>query len=256
MIFNKLKDFTVRPNQFNLSFKYTWMTLIISALVILALGEFTNIDLIIEDYYYDPILKTFPWKDSWFANDLMHNYLKQIIKGCGVILYLVLIINLVKPLRFLSDWIRFRLCFVALASLLIPSTIGTLKKITDFDCPWDIDRYNGTAPFLRLFEHLPHALNLNSGNCFPAGHATTGLWLASLCIFWLPNKPRHALGVFILGLLFGLVLGWVQQMRGAHFLFHTLWSMWLASLIILIMLECVKIWSKKSLSFNSYYYKF
>ena len=40
MIFNKLKDFTVTPNQFNLSFKYAWLTLIICALVILAVGEF------------------------------------------------------------------------------------------------------------------------------------------------------------------------------------------------------------------------
>lgn len=252
MIFNKLKDFIVTPNQFNLSFKYAWLTLIIFALVILAVGELTNIDLMIEDYYYDPILKTFPWKDSWFANDLIHNYLKKLIKGCGLILYIILFINLIRPFQFLSEWIRFRLWFVALASLLIPFVVGTLKRITDFNCPWDIDRYNGSAPFLKLLEHLPDGITMSSGNCFPAGHATTGLWLASLCIFWLPNKPNKAIGVFILGLLFGLVLGWFQQMRGAHFLFHTLWSIWLASLIILIMLKFAKIWSKKSLSFNNY----
>lgn len=256
MMINKMKDFTVTPNQSNLNFKYAWLTLIICALVILAVGEFTNIDLMIEDYYYDPILKTFPWKDAWFANDLMHNYLKKMIKVCGLILYVVLIINLIRPLRFLSAWIRYRLWFVAVSSLLIPFIVGTLKRITDFNCPWDIDRYNGTFPFIKLLDHIPDVITMSSGNCFPAGHATTGLWLASLCIFWLPNKPRQALGVFILGLLFGLVLGWVQQMRGAHFLFHTLWSMWLASLIILIMLECAKICAKKSLSFNNYYYKF
>ena len=161
MIFNKLKDFTARPNQFNLSFKYTWLTLIISALVILALGEFTNIDLIIEDYYYDPILKTFPWKDSWFANDLMHNYLKKMIKVCGLILYVVLIINLILPLRFLSAWIRYRLWFVAVASLLIPFIVGTLKRITDFNCPWDIDRYNGTFPFIKLLDHIPDVIQMS-----------------------------------------------------------------------------------------------
>lgn len=30
----------------------------------------------------------------------------------------------------------------------------------------------------------------------------------------------------------GLFLGWVQQLRGAHFLTHTLWSAWVASLVI------------------------
>ena len=87
-----MNDFTITPNQFKLSFKYVWLTLIICALVILAVGKFTNSDLMIEDYYYDPILKTFPLKGSWLAKDLMHNYLKQLIKGFGVILYLVLII--------------------------------------------------------------------------------------------------------------------------------------------------------------------
>jgi hypothetical protein len=45
-----MNDFTVTPNQFNLSFKYVWLTLIICALVMLAVGEFTNTDLMIEDY--------------------------------------------------------------------------------------------------------------------------------------------------------------------------------------------------------------
>lgn len=244
MIFNKIVSSTTKPSEFEFSFKYAWLSLILFVVAILLIGELTNIDLMIEDYYYDPISKTFPWVDSWFANELMHNYLKELIKAGGVCLYLVLIINLIPPLRFLSEWIRLRLWFVALASIFIPSSVSWLKRLTDFSCPWDIDRYNGTTPFLKLLEHLPNTLNINSGNCFPAGHATTGLWLASLCIFWLPNKPNKAIAIFILGISFGFVLGWVQQMRGAHFLFHTLWSMWIASFIILIMLQCTKILCK------------
>jgi len=75
-----------------------------------------------------------------------------------------------------------------------------------------------------------------AGHCFPAGHATVGLWLAAFLIFWLPDQPKKALVVFCSGIALGFILGWVQQMRGAHFLFHTLWSAWLASLIILVML--------------------
>jgi membrane-associated PAP2 superfamily phosphatase len=30
----------------------------------------------------------------------------------------------------------------------------------------------------------------------------------------------------MLAVLVGLGLGWVQQMRGAHFMSHTLWSGW------------------------------
>src|SRR5690606_5169625 len=94
--------------------------------------------------------------------------------------------------------------------------------------------YGGDAPFLRLLDSVPTGFDI--GHCFPAGHATVGLWLAALCVFWLPHKPRAALTAFCAGLGVGLLLGWVQQMRGAHFLFHTLWSAWLTCLIIWTML--------------------
>ena len=35
-------------------------------------------------------------------------------------------------------------------------------------------------------------------------------------------------------LLFGLGVGWVQQLRGAHFLTHTLWSGWIACALVLL----------------------
>lgn len=34
----------------------------------------------------------------------------------------------------------------------------------------------------------------------------------------------------------GLALGWMQQLRGAHFLSHTLWSAWIACAIVLALL--------------------
>ena len=38
---------------------YGFLALTLSALLIVAIGRFTNIDLVIEDYYYSPLLKTF-----------------------------------------------------------------------------------------------------------------------------------------------------------------------------------------------------
>lgn len=221
-----------------MSYFYAWFTLAISALMILIIGQYSQIDLLVQDYYYDPISKSFPWKNTWFAKDLMHTYLKKLLMCLGFLLYTFLIVDFLKPYKKLSQRLRVRLRFVAAASILIPLTVSLIKKFSSLHCPWDIDRYNGYAPFLRLMDSIPSGLEL--GACFPGGHATTGLWLASLCVFWIPNKPRKALAVFALGLLLGFIMGWVQQMRGAHFLFHTLWSMWIASLIILILLEYFK----------------
>jgi membrane-associated PAP2 superfamily phosphatase len=139
-----------------------------------------------------------------------------------------------KPWRFISGWLRLRLRFVAIASLLISTPITIFKHFSVLHCPWDESRYGGLAPFLRLFDAAPNAMQ--AGHCFPAGHATVGLWLAALCVFWLPHKPKMACAVFIAGLSAGFALGWVQQMRGAHFLFHTLWSTWFTCVIIALML--------------------
>jgi len=232
----------LKPHPCTIRFKFAWWILALSALLILLVGEFTQIDLMIEDYYYDSTLKTFPWKNAWFAKTLMHIYVKNLILGCGFLLYLILLIDFFKPMLTLNSWLRFRLRFVTTASVIIPVTLSLLKKYSVLHCPWDIDRYNGNAPFLKLLDYVPK--DLDAGACFPAGHASTGLWLASLCIFWLPTNPTKAKYVFAMGLFIGFILGWVQQMRGAHFLFHTLWSMWIASFIILLMLQTSNISNK------------
>ena len=109
-------------------FKFAWWMLVLSALVILLIGEFTQIDFVIEDFYYDSTLKTFPWKNAWFAKILMHVYIKNLILSCGFLLYLILLIDLFKPMHIVNSWFRFRLRFVATASVVIPVTLSLLKK--------------------------------------------------------------------------------------------------------------------------------
>ncbi len=215
-------------------FKRAVAVLAISALLILFVGQFTDVDLMIEDFYYDEALKVFPWKNTWFAKDFMHGSVKNVIIKGGYLLILLVLMDAVFRFRKISHFVRARLRFLALASVLVPTAIRAIKQYSVLHCPWTVDRYGGSVPFVRLFDPIP--AGLHAGHCFPAGHATVGLWLAALCIFWLPHKPKMAVAVFSSGLGVGLILGWVQQMRGAHFLFHTLWAAWLASLVILIML--------------------
>ena len=220
-------------------YQRSYIALLLFAIINLIIGQFTNIDLIIEDYYFDAVTHQFPWKNSWFAKDFMHGYVKYVITDIGRLLLLVVILDFIfswrKPWRFISQWLRIRLRFVAIASLIIATLVSEVKRISMLHCPWDETRYGGFAPFLRLFDSVPS--NLQPGHCFPAGHATVGLWLAALCVFWLPHKPKAAFAVFIAGLSVGFALGWVQQMRGAHFLFHTLWSTWIAAFVVIVMLS-------------------
>ena len=100
-----------------------------------------------------------------------------------------------------------------------------------------IDRYGGSEPLLRVLDWVPPGWH--AGHCFPAGHASAGMWLAALAVFWLPHHPRRALAVFLGGSGVGLLLGWVQQMRGAHFLTHTLSTAWITSAVVLALIVVV-----------------
>jgi len=71
-----------------------------------------------------------------------------------------------------------------------------------------------------------------AGHCLPGGHASSALWLIALAAFWWPHRPRAAMAVGAAMLLLGGWVGWMQQLRGAHFLTHTLWSAWIACALV------------------------
>lgn len=225
-------------------FASPFLYLLISALLLLGLNQFTNIDLVLADYYFDFQTKHFDWKNTWFAQQLMHVYVKNSIMFFGFTLISFVLLDAVVTFKWMSSWLRTRLRFTAISAVLIPLIISVLKQQSALHCPWDEQRYGGTAPYLRLLDAIPS--NMQAGHCFPAGHASTGLWLAAFCVFWLPHRPRMAASIFFSGLSVGFVLGWVQQMRGAHFLSHTLWSIWIACAIIFMMLRV----SQSSLNSN------
>lgn len=205
-----------------------------AALLIAVIGQHTDIDLHLADLYFDPELRQFPWDRSWFARDFMHGHLKNAIVWFGFLLIGASLIDLVRPLPRLSATGRLQLRFLALAATLEPLLVRSLKEYSNLHCPVAIDLYGGNAPLLRLLDPVP--AGWHAGHCFPAGHASAGMWLSALAILWLPRQPRRAIAVFAGGLAIGLAMGWVQQMRGMHFLTHTLATAWLNTALLLLLL--------------------
>jgi membrane-associated PAP2 superfamily phosphatase len=119
---------------------------------------------------------------------------------------------------------------LALSAVCVPLAISLLKQVSVSHCPWDLQRYGGHEPYVRLLEWLP--AGVPAGHCMPAGHASSALWLIGLATFWLPHRPRMPAAMGGLALAFALVVAGIQQLRGAHFLTHTLWSVWIAVLIV------------------------
>jgi membrane-associated PAP2 superfamily phosphatase len=203
--------------------------LLLAALAIFWLGRFTNVDLMLADRVFDRGAGTFPWRHAWLAERFSHGILKLVLTAAAVLTVMAALVDLVRPRAAFA--LRLRLQVVALSAVLVPLVTSILKRSSVAHCPWDLERYGGTQPYVRLFDALPHGAV--AGHCLPGGHASTALWLLSLGVFWLPHAPRKALAVALAAATFGFAVGWGQQLRGAHFLTHTLWSLWIATALVL-----------------------
>lgn len=107
--------------------------------------------------------------------------------------------------------------------------VALLKQLLPMQCPWDLPAFGGSQPFTPLFSSWPAEQAKIA--CFPAGHASVGFaWLA-LYFFCQQLYPALARPALWLAVVLGLVLGFTQQLRGAHFFSHDIasaawcWSM-------------------------------
>lgn len=191
--------------------------------VLLWVFQTTDIDRQIAHLFFDEQQGLFPLRHTWLFENLLHRSAKQVtylaVAGAFYVCYL--------GFRGALAWLPPRNALLAaLGMVLIPLGITTLKGLISRHCPWDIVDFGGYAPYLRLLEVPP--TTIKSGVCFPAGHASTGLlWIVWGVALRPAGRGMARLGL-LAGLLLGLVLGVARMAQGAHFLSHTLWSLWFA----------------------------
>jgi membrane-associated PAP2 superfamily phosphatase len=92
------------------------------------------------------------------------------------------------------------------------------------------------AEFGGVAQHLSHWVGWfvadgGGGHCFPAGHAATGFAFVGGYFALRSHLPRLARRWLVGAIAVGLVLGLVQQLRGAHFMSHTLWTAWICWMV-------------------------
>lgn len=171
--------------------------------------------------WFDPVSRHFPLQHHLWLERLNHVWLKNLSLLGGVA---VLGLALAGQRLGLSRAQRQRWLTVFVATLLASLMVSLLKSQSPYHCPWDLLEFGGHAPYVPLFGHLPDGVS--AGRCFPAGHASGGFVWMALYFVWHDSHPRRAQAAWWGGLLLGLLMGLGQQMRGAHFLSHTLWSGW------------------------------
>lgn len=211
--------------------RWCLLALAASAALILWIGQFTNIDLQLADMAFDRAHRVFPLQHAWFAEQFNHVIMKAVMTCLAVVVVALAVWDAWRPHLHWAPARRLGLRVLGLSAVTVPLVISLLKRASTSHCPWDIDRYGGAEPYVRLLEMMPSGIG--AGHCLPGGHASSALWLIALAAFWWPAKPRKAIGVAALTMGFALSVGFVQQLRGAHFLTHTLWSAWIACVIVL-----------------------
>lgn len=201
-----------------------WIThaaLPLGAFVLLAtLLATTDIDPQIADrLFFDAAAGRFIGKDAWWASNLLHTGGRDMMRGVAAVALAMFAASYFKP-RF-RDWRR-PAAFVATCLIGATLLVGTLKQVTNVDCPWDLTRYGGTRPFVHLFADRPDALP--HAACFPGAHSSSGF--ALVCGYFLLRGRRRKAAFIALAaaLAVGASFSFAQQARGAHFLSHDLWS--------------------------------
>ncbi|MFP8967567.1 phosphatase PAP2 family protein [Pokkaliibacter sp. CJK22405] len=190
--------------------------------IILFASTHWDLDVLLADFFYN--LEGHQWalKRNWFTDDLIH----QIGKNFSIVLAVVVFACWLASFRIEKLRGYCRALGVLLLSLILGSmTIPLLKGFTHVNCPWEFTRYGGGLPYRTLISQLLDPNNPGPGRCFPAGHATAGYIWVALYFFARQAFPRWRFAALAFGLGLGLVFGFSQQLRGAHFIMHDVWTL-------------------------------
>ena len=183
---------------------------------------------------------SFPWREHWVLARVMHT-------GARDASWLVvgwLVVGVWWPagvLKRLSRSDRVQWLGSVLLGVLL---ISLLKFASPTSCPWDLVEFGGVA------RHLSHwawtVPDGGPGQCFPAGHAAAGFAFVGGFFVLRVGAPRQAKICLGLALAAGFVLGMSQQLRGAHFMSHTLWTAWFCWVAAYGLDAVVRRWPGKS----------
>jgi membrane-associated PAP2 superfamily phosphatase len=200
-----------------------WMVLLLCLAVLSSVSKF---DLYLAGIWYKLEGNAWTLRDNFFTYSLFHEGGRSLIMLLGLSNIVSLISSCFCPR--LRLWKK-PLLFVFLSSLTTILFVALLKKITHMDCPWSLKLFGGENPYIGLFESHPGTFPC--GHCFPAGHASGALAWFGLYFLAVIRFPKHSIKIFAVVLITGLSFGFAQQLRGAHFLSHDLFSVVISWLI-------------------------
>ncbi len=170
----------------------------------------------------------------WWANGLIHS-------GGHALVWLI-------GLCALSAWMasfasvswrprRRGALYIVLAIALATGLVGLLKTQTNIDCPWSLQEFGGSNPYVSLLGERPDYLP--PAACFPGAHSSSGFALMAFYFLLRDRRRRAARWALAGSILLGMVFAFGQEARGAHFLSHDLTSAAIAWYVVLALYALV-----------------
>ncbi|MDP3588831.1 MAG: phosphatase PAP2 family protein [Sulfuricurvum sp.] len=221
--------------------------ILITAIVLIVAVLFFGLspaDIWVQKHFYN--LATHQWildTNNTVLKFVFYDGIKRLLIVIAVLFLFVLILGWKK------QWMRaYRrgLIIVVLSSIAVPLVVGSLKAVSNMPCPKSLDIFNGTYPHTCVWEkYATKDCHLEKQKCWPAGHASGGFALLSLIFLFHSRKNKIIAGSIAMGI--GWSMGSYKMLIGDHFLSHTVITMILAWLLILLIARGVDWVIKKNL---------
>jgi len=199
--------------------------------------EYTNVDIWVENLFYN--FHTHSWlidRDNAVLKIIFYTGIKKVLIVIAVLMLLSLLVF--RNNKIIKEYKK-GLMIVVLSAIFVPVVVGGLKAVTNTPCPKNTDIYGGVYPEVKVLESYPKNFHQKKKiKCWPAGHASGGFALLSL--FFLFKSPKNKKRAIILAMIVGWSMGLYKMMIGDHYLSHTIVTMLLAWLIIIIIAKLLK----------------
>jgi len=216
------------------------LTTIVLIFTVIFFGT-SDIDIVVQDKFFDASTH------HWIVDRALEPYKFIFYDGIKklLILFAVSVLLALVFLRNNKTVIAYRkgLILIVLSAIFVPLIVGGLKKVTNMPCPKNEIHYGGVYPSTTVWESYPPSFKkCHKICCFPAAHASGGFALLSL--FFLFRKRRNRILALVSALTVGWSMGLYKMLIGDHFLSHTVISMILAWLIVLVLQKIVVQYTK------------
>lgn len=186
------------------------------SLLLLAAWDLSGLDVPLAHLVGNP--HGFPLRSQHAFVLVMHEFPRTL----SSLLVLGLLVGIVRPWSFLQRLTRAERAQLALSVVGAMLLVTAFKKMNSTSCPWDLAEFGGSARYVSHWLWGVH--DGGPGHCFPAGHASSAFGFLAGWFVIRRAAPDLSHRWLLLSLAFGLFLGLGQQLRGAHYMSHTLWT--------------------------------